>query len=154
MAKEKPTRDSKISLREITDDTVRTICRLSVHPDQKGFVADNAHSIAQAHFAPYAWFRAVYADDTPVGFVMLSDKPDVPEYYLWRFMIDIRYQRLGFGCRALEQVIERIRTRPNATQFLTSVVQAPGGPQAFYEGLGFKFTGDYEHGEAILKLEL
>jgi hypothetical protein len=52
-----PTRDSKITLREITDDTVRPICRLSVHSDQKSFVADNATSIAQAHFAPHAWFR-------------------------------------------------------------------------------------------------
>ena len=35
-----------------------------------------AFSIAEAHFSPLAWFRAVYAGDTPVGFVMLSDDPD------------------------------------------------------------------------------
>ena len=151
--KKSPTHDSKVTLREISEATVRAICRLSVHQDQKGFVADNATSIAQAHFTPHAWFRAIYADETPVGFVMVSDKPEIPEYFLWRYMIDIRYQRLKFGRRALELVIEHIKTRPNATRFLTSVIQEPGGPQAFYEGLGFKLTGDHEDGEAVMRLD-
>ena len=149
-----PTRDSKVTLREITEDTVDSICKLRVHDDQKGFLADNATSIAEAHFSPHAWFRAIYADETPVGFVMVEDKPDVPQYFLERFMIDIRYQRLKLGRQAMEQVIEHIKTRPNATHLLTSVHQGPGGPQPFYEGLGFKLTGDMEHARAaIMRLE-
>ena len=38
---------------------------------QKQFVAPNAVSIAQAYFSKEAWFRAIYADDTAIGFVML-----------------------------------------------------------------------------------
>ena len=30
-------------------------------------------SISEAHFWPTGWFRAIYADDTPVGFVMIDD---------------------------------------------------------------------------------
>ena len=62
------TRDSTVSLREVTADTVRMICRLDVSEEQKHFVAPNAVSIAQAYFEPKAWFRAIYADETPVGF--------------------------------------------------------------------------------------
>ena len=145
---------STVTLREIDGDTVRTICNLSVRPDQQKFVAPNAVSIAQAHFSKHAWFRAVYADDTPVGFLMLEDRPEKPEYYLWRFMIDARYQRMGFGRRAMELVIEHVRTRPNATEFITSAVQADGGPQPFYESLGFEATGEYEDDEALLRLSL
>jgi diamine N-acetyltransferase len=147
-------RNSEVTLREVTADTVRTVCNLSVREDQKKFVAPNGTSIAQAHFSEHAWFRAIYADEIPVGFVMLEDQPEKPEYYLWRFMIDVRYQGMGFGRRAMALVIEHVRTRPRATEFLTSVLQAEGGPQGFYEGLGFRLTGEYEDGEALMSLPL
>jgi diamine N-acetyltransferase len=145
---------STISLREVTADTVRDICRLDVSAEQRRFVAPNAVSIAQAYFSEHAWFRAIYADDTPIGFVMLEDQPDKPEYYLWRFMIDARYQGRGWGYRAMELIIDHVRTRPRATEFLTSVLQAEGGPQGFYEKLGFRLTGEYEDGEAMMRLPL
>jgi diamine N-acetyltransferase len=146
--------NSQVTLREITADTVRAICNLKVNESQQQFVAPNAVSIAQAHFHDSAWFRAIYADDTPVGFAMIDDQPEKPEYFLWRFMIDQRYQRMGFGRKVIELLIAHVRTRPNATEFLTSVVQAEGGPQPFYEKLGFALTGDFEDDEAIMRLAL
>ena len=41
-----------VSLREITADTVIRVTRLSVAESQKGFVAPNAVSLAQALFVP------------------------------------------------------------------------------------------------------
>ena len=150
----KPTAASAVTLREITSETVRAVCRLSVHENQKKFVAPNGASIAEAHFSDYAWFRAVYAEETPVGFIMLEDRPHIPDYFLWRFMIDGQYQGLGFGRRAMALFIEHVRTRPHATKLDTSVVQAEGGPQGFYEGLGFRLTGEHEEGEAVMRLAL
>jgi len=147
-------RNSAITLREVTRDTVRTICNLATTPDQTRFVAPNAVSIAQAYFAEHAWFRAIYADETPVGFLMLSDKPEKPEYFLWRFMIDARYQGRGYGGRAIRLLMDHVRTRPGATELLTSVVREPDGPQPFYEGLGFRDTGVVEDDEAVLRIEL
>lgn len=149
-----PTRDSAVTLREVTAETVRTICELETTQAQRQFVAPNAVSIAQAHFAPEAWFRGIYADDTPVGFVMLSDKPEIAEYFLWRYMIDRRWQRMGFGRRALALLIEHVRTRPGAKALLTSAVPGQGSPQPFYEKLGFVPTGDVEDGEVVLRLAL
>jgi diamine N-acetyltransferase len=149
-----PTRESKVTLREITADTVRRFCVLSVREDQTGFVAPNAVSIAQAYFEKKAWFRGIYADETPVGFVMLQDDTEKPEYFLWRFMIDSCYQGMDFGRRAIELLLEYVRTRPGATELLTSVVQAEGGPQQFYEKQGFRLTGTYEEGEALMRLPL
>jgi diamine N-acetyltransferase len=148
-----PTRDSVVTLREITADTVRAICSLSVHPTQTRFVAPNAVSIAEAHFSSHAWFRAIYASSTPVGFVMVETRPDMP-VYLWRFMIDVRYQGLGFGRRALDQVLVHVRKNLGASFLETSVVQDDGGPQGFYERAGFVLTGGYEEGEAVMRLEL
>ena len=67
-------------------------------------MAPNSVSIAQAYFEPKAWFRAVYADEEPVGFVMVHEDPDEPEYFLWRLMIDEEHQGNGFGRRVLDQV--------------------------------------------------
>ena len=128
--------------------------KLKVAPEQENFVASNAISIAQAHFSDHAWFRAIYADETPVGFVMLHDEPEKPEYYLWRYMIDARYQRMGFGRQALQQLIEHVRTRPNATELLLSYVPQEGGPQPFYESLGFTHTGRIVEEEMEMKLDL
>lgn len=151
---ESPSLASVVSLREVTEETVRTICDLSVTEEQGKFVAPNAVSIAQAYFAKYAWFRAIYADETPVGFAMLADSPEKAEYYLWRFMIDARYQGLGFGRKAMDLLIAHVRTRPNAAEFLLSCVQGDGSPQAFYEKIGFELTGAYEDGEAVMRLRL
>ncbi|MBX7254104.1 MAG: GNAT family N-acetyltransferase [Candidatus Promineofilum sp.] len=149
-----PSRNAVVSLREVTADTLRSILRLKVSPQQEQFVADNATSIAQAHFEPKAWFRAIYADETPVGFVMLYDDTEKPEYFLWRYMIDSRYQGLGFGRQALLQVIDIVRGRPGATEMLLSYVPAEGSPEPFYAGLGFINTGDVEDGENVMRLEL
>ena len=65
-----------VALREVSWETLDDILALKVTDDQRKFVADNARSIAQAHFCGHAWFRAIYADETPVGFIMLDDQPE------------------------------------------------------------------------------
>ena len=143
-----------VELREICKDTVRAICELTVADEQTEFVTPNAVSIAEAYFSDHAWFRAIYADNNPAGFVMLDDHPDKAEYFLWRFMIDSKYQRTGIGREAIRQLVQHVKTRPNASELLTSIVQAEGGPEGFYKSLGFTFTGEYEDGEALMRLEL
>jgi len=144
-----------VTLREISAETVRAICDLKVAPHQQHFVAPNAISIAQAYFErDNAWFRAVYADETPVGFLMLEDDPANVEYGLWRFMIDERYQGMGYGQAALELLIAHVRTRPGATELLTSCVPGEGSPCPFYQRMGFVYTGEEDDGELVMRLAL
>jgi|SRR5437899_681489 len=154
-----------VSLREVTRDTVRAICDLAVAPDQVDLVAPNAVSIAEAHFEPRAWFRAVYAGEESVGFVMLYEDPvgdgavaeatpSRPVYYLWRFMIDERHQRRGYGRRALELVVDHVRRQPGARDLLVSVVPREGSAERLYESAGFRRTGRVHHGEVEMRLDL
>lgn len=143
-----------VALRDITKDTVRAICSLAVAPDQHRFVAPNAVSLAEALFEPKAWYRAVYADGNPVGFVMLFDDPVQPEYYLWRLMIAAGQQRKGYGSQALSQVVAYVRSRPGARELRTSCVPGEGSPCRFYQKLGFTFTGEEEDGELVMVLPL
>ena len=147
--------ETRIELREVTKENLREIFQLKVAPEQERFVASNAVSIAQAYFdRDVAWFRGIYAGDTPIGFVMLHDEPAARKYYLWRFMVDHRYQGHGHGARALAQVIEYVRGRPGAHEMLTSVVPGDGCPGAFYEKLGFSYTGEIDEGERVMRLAL
>lgn len=146
--------ETRVELREVTAATVRAVCLLHVAPDQRRFVAPNAVSFAEAMFEPKAWFRAVVADDVPVGFVMLSIDPATPEYYLWRFMIDQRYQGRGYGRAAIQMLIEHVRTQPGATELLVSWVPEAGSPEPFYRGLGFEPTGQVDDGEVVARLRL
>ncbi len=66
------TGDTAVSLREITRKTVWSVVDLKVAPEQERFVAPNTDSLLEALFAPEAWFRAIYAGETPVGFLMVS----------------------------------------------------------------------------------
>lgn len=143
-----------VTLREITKDTVGEILGLKVAPEQNQFVANNAFSIAQAHFEPKAWFRAIYADETPVGFIMLSDDAEKPEYFLWRLMLDARHQGNGYGRQAIARLVEYVKTRPNARELLVSYQPGDGSPRDFYLKLGFQETGQVEDGEIVLRLPL
>ena len=147
---------AEVSLREVTDETVRDVCRLSdsLTPPKKYMVAPNAISIAQAYFSEQAWFRAVYADDTPVGFIMLYDDPEEQDYFLWRFMIAEHHHGKGYGRRALELLIEYVKTRPGAIELHTSCGQGEGSPEGFYRRMGFERTGKIVSHEVVMRLAL
>ena len=151
-----PRATSRVTLREITAETVRAVTRLAVRPDQSHFVAANAVSLSQALFSDEAWFRAIYADDELVGFVMLADgtmkatPPAEPTIGLWRFMIDAKHQRRGIGREALRLVLEHVRSRPGVRNLYTSYVPGDGCPGPFYLSLGFEPNGEVEDGEIVL----
>lgn len=147
---------TNVSLREITEDTVVTVCRLSdtlIEP-QKFMVAPNAISLAQALFSKKAWYRAIYAGKMLVGFIMLYDNEQEAEYFLWRFMISRPCQGRGYGAQAIQRLVEYVQTRPNAKELGVSCGVGPGSPQEFYEQVGFVSTGEFEEAELVLKLSL
>jgi diamine N-acetyltransferase len=147
-----------ISLREVTAETVREICKLSdtLSDAQKRMVAPNAVSIAEAHFSEHAWFRAIYADDTPVGFVMLYNGPDDDDpskevHFLWRYMIAGPHQGKGYGRRALQIVIDDLKAQ-GAKELITSCGEGEASPEGFYRSLGFERDGNMYGDEVGLRL--
>ena len=160
METQEPSAAAYVSLREVTAQTVREICKLSdtLSEAQKHMVAPNAVSIAQAHFSEHAWFRAIYADDTPVGFVMLymgPDEEDPPSevHFLWRFMIAGPHQGKGYGRRGLQIVIDDLRGS-GVEELLTSCGQGEASPEGFYRSLGFERVGKLYEDEVGLRLKI
>ncbi|WP_186316062.1 GNAT family N-acetyltransferase [Catellatospora sichuanensis] len=151
-----------VALREITDGNRDAVLELRVAPGQERFVSSVRGSLREAVEYPQAkpWYRAVYANDEPVGFVMLSwnVEPQPPEingpWFLWKLLVDERHQGRGYGFEVVRQIVELVRAE-GATELLTSYVPDDGGPAGFYERLGFIPTGEVDpHGEVIMRLVL
>jgi diamine N-acetyltransferase len=155
-------KDPDIHFMQITASTWNRICKLSetLSPLQRRMVADNVRSIAEAHFSTSVWMRAIYADDTPIGFIMThtgsdyEDGIDCPGVFLWRFMIAGPFQGKGYGRRALEKLIQHLKAMGIPVLY-TSCRQDEGSPEGFYLKLGFVPTGDHydEEIELVLKLD-
>ena len=157
-----------VTLEEITDQNREAVLALRVAPGQERFVSSVADSLAEAAEYPHAkpWYRAVYTSGEPggpsgpVGFVMVSwdVEPQPPEiigpWFLWKLLIDERYQGRGYGAQAVRQIAELVRAE-GATELLTSYVPEDGGPAGFYQRLGFEPTGELDAtGEVIVRLRL
>jgi diamine N-acetyltransferase len=152
--------DSAVTLREITDANRDAVTALRVAPGQDRFVGGVEESIREAAETPEGapWYRAIYAGDEPVGFVMLSwnvtPQPGIiGPWFLWRLLIDERFQGRGFGRGALRLVVELIRAE-GATELLTSYQPGDGEPWPFYERFGFVPTGEVDGTEVVLRLDL
>lgn len=152
--------DSTVTLREITDANRDAVTALRVAPGQDRFVGGVEESIREAAETPEGapWYRAIYAGDEPVGFVMLSwnvtPQPGIiGPWFLWRLLIDERFQGRGFGRGALRLVVELIRAE-GATELLTSYQPGDGEPWPFYERFGFVPTGEVDGTEVVLRLDL
>jgi diamine N-acetyltransferase len=149
-----------VTLHEITAESLSAILALDPRADRQQFVATNATSIAQAHFEPAAWFRAICAADEPVGFAMLYDptraaSPEHPDRCLLRRpMIDARQQRKGYGAAAVRLLIAHAGALPGVVAMDVSFVPGAGGPGDFYRQLGFRDTGVVDDGEVVLELGL
>ena len=126
-----------INLKEITSKNLKSIIDLNVKDDQKDYVASNSVSIAQGHYSNSAWFKGIFNDNRPVGFVMLDLIEEEYKCFLWRFMIDHKYQGKGFGKIALTQVIDFVRSLNLYTYIATSYVPAENGAGGFYKNFGF-----------------
>ncbi|HEY8987884.1 MAG TPA: GNAT family N-acetyltransferase, partial [Candidatus Limnocylindrales bacterium] len=104
------------------------------------------------------WYRAIYAGDVPVGFVMpnwnVTPAPGIlGPWLLWRLLIDKAHQRRGYGRAALAQIVGTVRAA-GATELLTSYQPGEGEPWPFYERFGFEPTGEVDGTEIVLRLDL
>ena len=110
---------------------------------------------------PHPWAVRDAQTGALVGFAMISDNIPPPidddlvgPYYLWKLLIDQRFQRRGYGAATLDAVADYLGTRPGADVLFTSCADGPGSPRGFYLRYGFADTGRVMWGENVLALDL
>ena len=167
-----------IHLEKITWKNVDAILNLRVNKEQKHFVARNTDSIVDAFLAitedgKKVYPFGIYADKKPVGFIMIGydigeDDGTEPRadwflrdtYFIWRFMIDKRYQGKGYGREAMEKALEFVRTFPAGPAKYCWLSYEPNNEVAkkLYLSFGFRELPEHYSGKeddempAILEL--
>jgi len=126
-----------VCLKDITKENLESIIDLDVSECQREQVAPNSVSIAQGHYSKSAWFRGIFNNDVAIGFVMLDLFTEENKCFLWRFMIDKKYQGKGYGKIALTQVIDYVKSFKIFDEIKTSYVPAENSAEGFYKNFGF-----------------
>ena len=137
-----------IRLTEISEDNFIDAFNLKLAPGQEKFVSHPVRSLAQAYvYRDQCRPFGIYADEKMVGYVMVIYDYDIPEYDIWHMMIDESMQGRGYGSKALDRVIEYIRTKPFGDSNRIALTCNKQNPVArkLYESKGFRPTGmEYE----------
>lgn len=144
-----------MELREITGENYQQVLNLSTGAGQEEFVAQNVRSMAQAWvFRDRARPYALYEGEEPVGFIMFDWRPEEKTAEIWRFMIDYRHQGKGYGRRAMELALEKIRRAGVFDRVQLYYMPGNEKARALYRNLGFGETGNTLDGEIQMELIL
>lgn len=131
------TDNPEIRIIPLDADNWETAAGLTLRPDQVEFVAPNVFSIAESRFHPELQPHAIYAGDEMVGFAMYARNPMDDQYWIYRFMIDQRFQRRGYGLRAFEMLVRLIFALPNAPEINISYDDNNEPARQLYRRAGF-----------------
>jgi diamine N-acetyltransferase len=146
--------DAEIRIEPLDPDNWEEAANLTLKPDQIGFIAPNVASIAESRFHPELQPCAIYAGPTMIGFCMYARSDHDRQYWIYRFMIDQRYQRQGLGLRALTRLIGVIGALPNAPEINIAYDDHNEPARQLYRRAGFVEGGFAPWGERTAKLLL
>ncbi len=146
------------SVRPVAADNLDAVLKLAVAAGQRHLVAPPERSLAQVAYEPAGRALAMFDGEEAVGMMLLYDarldkKRPADQLYVWRFLIDARHQRRGLGRLGMAWVLEEAR-RCGVAEVGLSHVDQPGHAGAFYEQLGYAYTGEVDDGERKMQLKL
>lgn len=151
---------ASLRLEKITASDFDAAIDLKVRPGQDHLVAPVVKSLAEAYVHPdVAWPRLILDGDRVVGFLMaffdidfVGNGTDIRSG-LWRLNIAAGEQGRSYGRFAVQAVATEIRRR-GGTRLTVSWHPGDDGPEDFYLGLGFRFTGEMSGSQRVGELEL
>lgn len=149
---------AELRLVELSAATIVAVNNLSLKPGQEQFLAPVSYGIAATVVNPATgWQRVVLDGDQVVGFVSANFDPDFPQEHfrsvLWRINVDADDQGRGVGRFAVQSLLDEARSR--GVDHVDVIYEAgSGGPEAFFERVGFTPVGETEYGEVIAEIRL
>jgi len=145
-----------LRLVELSASTIVAVNNLSLKPGQEQFLAPISYAVAGAVANPAtAWQRVVLDGDEVVGFVSANFDEEAPEEHfksvLWRINVDADDQGRGVGRFAVDKLLEEARRR--GKDHVDVIYEAgEGGPEAFFQRVGFTPVGETEYGEVVAEV--
>lgn len=149
----------RIRFREITEENwieciFLTTNREGKHLICEEFVASNALSLAQSKIEKGWITKAIYNEDTMVGFAMYGYCYKNKFYEICRLMIDQKYQGNGYGKISLLMIIEEMSGCTDCKEIFLSFDPLNVVAEKLYISAGFKDTGRVIDGENLYSLSI
>lgn len=133
-----------IRLELVNKDNFDQVLDLEVAPKDQRRVASVEYSLAQAwlyrdseDLFPYA----VKSGQLTVGFLLLSYQPMENSYYIWRLLIDQKYQNQSFGKEVIRRVLQRARDDQQCHKVTVNYVIGNHKMRYIIEKFGFQPVG-------------
>lgn len=148
-----------IHIEEIDAQNVFDVCELTTNPDGIGttmeeYLCCNATSIAESKYYPEMCPRAIYRNETLIGFVMYACTDSEPKTAtICRYMLDYKFQHQGFGRKALEGILEYLK-KQDVSKVILMIDEENIIAKRLYLSLGFTFNGKIEKDEYYYDLIL
>lgn len=132
-----------VKIVELNEDNWYDCCELEVSKEQQDFIEPNAISIAQTKFELTLKPYAIYAGDKVVGFLMYNSvQEELDGYWVYRIMVDKKFQGKGIGKAASKLMISEIANSLNAKKIVVGYHPKNVGAHNLYASLGFIDNGD------------
>lgn len=141
-----------ITLKNVDYDNFWEIIDLCVYENQRDFLTSNAVSLAQAKVQQECIPLAIYNDEKPIGFAMYGIDRKDGQYWIYRFMIDRRYQSKGFGRASFKMLTELIKQDKKYNKILLGVHKESIVAIKLYRSFGFEFNGQVNGRDHIMEL--
>lgn len=149
-----------ITFREITSDNYSQVLNLKISPEQEAakFVSPVVRSLADAWYyreEGITYPKAIYAKEDLVGFIMYDLDTEEQQVFIWRFLIDQRYQGKGYGRQTIEAVLAMAKEQAQMTKVVADYVDGNEPMKKILLDLGFEETGfNKEINEHIMVYQL
>ena len=148
----------KIELVGLSEDNMKQCFDLKVASEQMQYIASNIDSWETAkENEKVARPFAICCDGKIVGFSMFAFDEDYEDqndrYWLWRFMIDERFQGKGYGTEALKVIIQYFKDH-GANNIRLSTKETNTHALSMYRKAGFHDTGEMNDEEIVLQMDL
>lgn len=132
-----------IEIKELNEENWYACCGLEVAEEQKQYMEPNAVSIAQSKFEPALKPFAIYAGENIVGFLMYNSVPEeLDAYWIYRIMVDKRFQGKGIGKAASNLMMDEMATSLNTEKIAVGYHPENRDAHHLYGSLGFLDNGD------------
>lgn len=144
---------------EIVNETnQKEIEALSLKPNQEGFLESVKQCLLEARENPEWICVGIYEQGVPIGFAMYGMiSLTTPKNQVWidRFMIDKKHQGKGYGKKAFQELIYRVKETYHKDKIYLSVYEDNEAAIRMYESLGFCFNGELDfNGEKVMELSI
>lgn len=144
---------SAVSIAPVKPEDHAAVLSLRLFANQEKFIASNEESLEEADDNAACVALLIRAGGEIVGFAMYALDADDGNYWIYRLMIDARFQRQGYGSAALMQIIQHVSALPGCTCIMLGVHPANDAARRLYAKAGFQETGEIIGGEVAMRYD-